>query len=103
MADFKFFAKNEEDEFERILNETFPLADGELPNPVPLTDAPAVYLRLERNRDTISQQEWTHLLRQQRQLLIERMWEQDMIRHTVISQDDNGFTLRTEVRSDILF
>lgn len=108
---FKFLKDNkdvltqaERDErFERILNETFPIPEGELPNPIPLTDAPAVYLRLERNRDTITPQEYTHLLRQQRQLLIERMWEQDMIRHTVISQDENGFTIRTEMRSDILF
>lgn len=55
MGNFKFFGKNE-DAFERIfdeaerleaelarereamLHQTFPLADGELPNPIPLLD-----------------------------------------------------------------
>jgi hypothetical protein len=46
MKDFKFFKDNndvlterERDErFERILNETFPIPDGQLPNPIPLPD-----------------------------------------------------------------
>jgi uncharacterized tellurite resistance protein B-like protein len=40
---------------------------------------------------------WEHLIEEQRKKLIEDMWEQGMISHTIISQDENGFTLRTEI------
>lgn len=64
-----------------------------VPEPIDNT----VYLRLERNRDTISDEEWYDILRQEREVLIERMWVQGRISHTIISQDENGLTLRTEI------
>jgi hypothetical protein len=62
-----------------------------------LNNRPAVFLNLNRNRNTIDETEWTYLLRQQRVNLIEHMWEQGMISHTIVSQDINGFSLRTEI------
>lgn len=67
------------------------------PTPLSTDNRPAVFLNLNRNRDTISDEEYTHLLREQRRLLIERMWESGNIMHTIISEDENGFTLRTEI------
>jgi hypothetical protein len=58
---------------------------------------PAVFLNLMRNRNDIDESEWTQMLRRQRINLIEYMWEQGMISHTIISQDEHGFTLRTEI------
>lgn len=58
---------------------------------------PSVFLNLNRNRNTIDENEWTYLLRQQRVNLIEFMWEQGMIVQTIVSQDIEGFTLRTEI------
>lgn len=58
---------------------------------------PAVFLNLNRNRDTISDDEWNSIIQQQRSRLIEHMWQEGMILHTIVSQDENGFTLRTEI------
>lgn len=58
---------------------------------------PAVFLNLSRDRDTISEQEWNGIIQRQRTLLIEHMFQQGMIIHTIVSQDDNGLTLRTEI------
>jgi hypothetical protein len=58
---------------------------------------PAVFLNLMRNRNDIDETEWTQILRRQRIDLIEYMWEQGMVSHTIISQDEFGFTLRTEI------
>ena len=110
---FKFFKQNIPDEPVEIRTVTlrdYPVVTGRFPeeyiNRIEQTitqsrlttdNRPAVFLNLNRNRDTISDEEWLHLLRQQRVLLIERMWEEGMIRHEVISQDEYGFTLRTEI------
>lgn len=58
---------------------------------------PAVFLNLMRDRDTISEQEWNNIIQRQRTILIEHMFQQGMVIHTVISQDENGLTLRTEL------
>ena len=58
---------------------------------------PAVFLNISRHRDTISNDEWLHILRQQRIQLMEYMWDSGMIMNTIISQDEYGFTLRTEI------
>ena len=64
-----------------------------VPEPIDNT----VYLRLERNRDTISDEEWNSILERQRRILMVQMWGQGQISHTIISQDENGLTLRTEL------
>ncbi len=102
---FKFFQKdnNHDDEFERMLQIQFPNeglpdaqalvrrddVEGELP--------PAVFTNILRPRDSISDELWMNITRGQRMRLIELMWHQGMIMHTIVSQDDNGFTLRTEI------
>jgi hypothetical protein len=63
--------------------------EGELP--------PAVFTNILRPRDSISDELWMNITRGQRMRLIELMWHQGMIMHTIVSQDDNGFTLRTEI------
>lgn len=93
--------RNEEEvEYHRAMLEIDEMMN---PTEISLIEPPAVYLRLERNRDTISDDEWNSIIQRQRSQLIELMWQQGIVMHTIISQDDNGLTLRTEVRSDILF
>ena len=67
------------------------------PNQLSVDNRPSVFLRLERNRDTISENEWNYMIQLERRKLIEYMWEQGMIMQTIISEDENGFSLRTEI------
>lgn len=66
-------------------------------NPLTTNNRPAVFINLNRNRDTFSDEEWSYLIKEQRRRLIEHMWSQGHIMHTIISQDENGLTLRTEL------
>lgn len=98
---FRFFDKNENDDqsFERIFDEAERLEaqldryDPELHG----SPEPAVYTRINRDRDSITDEEWDSIIRQQRHALIEHMWRQRWVTTTTISQDENGFTLRTEL------
>lgn len=92
---FKFLNKDEEEQ-PQIINVVVNNEPSE-DNRLSINNRPAVFLGLNRDRDTISEQEWETILRGQRTHLIERMWEQGMIIQTIISQDENGFTLRTEI------
>lgn len=58
---------------------------------------PAAFLTINLNRNEVSDEQMTALLRQQRTVLIEQMWEQGMIVQTIVSQDEFGFTLRSEL------
>ncbi len=102
---FKFL-KTEEipDQPDHITQERFnELVEHQLQQPQPdylrlTTDnRPAVFLNMMRNRNDIDEGLWTQMLRRQRVDLIEYMWEQGMVSHTIISQDEFGFTLRTEI------
>ena len=102
MGDFKFFEKNE-DAFERIFDEAERL-EAELARereaaavPLSVDNRPAVFLNLSRNRDTIPDEEWNSIITRQRHVLIDYMWTQGMVTTEIISQDENGFTLRTEI------
>ena len=66
-------------------------------SPLPVLRDPSIVLRLNRSRDTISDQEWNSILEHQRRRLIQFMWDQNMISHTIIFQDEYGFSLRTEI------
>lgn len=89
---FKFL--NKDNELNLPTEERF----NELVNHRLTTDnRPAVFLRLERNIDTISEDEWNSIIKQQRHLLMNLMWENGMVSHNIISQDENGFSLRTEI------
>lgn len=95
---FKFLGQNipeqpetVEGAYERLHN----LVDNQLR--LSVDNRPAVFLNLNRHRDTISNEEWLHLLRQQRIQLMEYMWDSGMVMNTIISQDEYGFTLRTEL------
>jgi len=96
---FKFFKQEDENDISNQLrNELIAeQMDFDVPQVLSTDNRPAVFLSLNRNRDTIDETEWTHTLRRQRVNLIEYMWEQGMISHTIISQDANGFTIRTEI------
>lgn len=90
--------------YEMLQHQNLPLAEGEILQTETLrrhdpeqNSPPAVFTSVLRNRDTISDEEYTHILRQQRRYLIESMWETGQVMHTIVSQDDNGFTLRTEI------
>ena len=95
---FKFLGQNIPDEpetvegaydrFNQLVNNQLILS---------VDNRPAVFLNLNRGRATISDDEWSHILQQQRRFLIEDMWERGMIIQTVISEDMNGFSLRTEI------
>ena len=67
------------------------------PTPLSVDNRPAVFTRLNRNRDTISEQEWNSIVQREQIKLTEHMYHQGMIMHTIISEDQNGFTLRTEI------
>jgi hypothetical protein len=99
---FKFLNNNISDQPEYITEERFnELVGHQLTmtthNPLSIDNRPAVFLNLNRDRDSIPEQEWNHILERQRQSLIEYMWRQGYIMHTIISQDQYGFTLRTEI------
>lgn len=66
-------------------------------NILSIDNRPAVFINLNRNRIDISELEWDYLLQEQRKNLIDYMWEQGLISHTIISEDENGFSLRTEI------
>lgn len=66
-------------------------------NPLSVDDRPAVFLNLNRRREDIPELEWNYILERQRRSLIEFMWNRGNISHTIISQDESGFTLRTEI------
>jgi predicted RNA methylase len=82
MSDFKF------------LNNIPDSQDANI-NPIQ-RNAPAHYFRTNMRREDIPEEQWYSILRQQRQRLAERMWEEGMVSHSIISQDENGFTLITE-------
>ena len=75
------------------------LINHQLNNELRLTtdNRPAVFLQLNRGRDTFSDEEWSYLIKEQRRRLIEHMWEQGLIIQTIVSQDEYGFTLRSEI------
>ena len=99
---FKFLTKNIPEQPNYITQERFnELVGHQLTmntyNPLSVDNRPAVFLNVRSRRDQISDQMWEHVIEEQRKRLIEDMWEQGMISHTIISQDENGFTLRTEI------
>jgi hypothetical protein len=99
---FKFLNKNIPEQPDYITQERFNELVGHqlvmtTNNPLSIDNRPAVFLNLNRERDSIPQQEWEHIIARQRQSLIEHMWREGMIMHTIISQDQYGFTLRTEI------
>lgn len=75
------------------------LINHQLNNELRLTtdNRPAVFLQSNRGRDTFSDEEWSYLIKEQRRRLIEHMWEQGLIIQTIVSQDEYGFTLRSEI------
>ena len=58
---------------------------------------PVLILRVERSRSSIGEPEWRHLLEVQRTRLVTGLWLTDRVRHEIIYQDENSFTLRTEL------
>jgi hypothetical protein len=91
MKHFNFFQKDE-GAFERIFDEAERL-EAELER----QRATALFLNVPRNRNEISDELFADISKAQRVQLIEKMWEDGLITHTIVSQDDNGFTLRTEI------
>jgi hypothetical protein len=99
---FKFLNQNIPDQpetVEAVQDRFMELVNHRLENQLALStdNRPAVFLNLSRNRDTISEQEWDSIIHAQRRQLIEYMWQQGMVMHTIISEDEYGFTLRTEL------
>ena len=56
------------------------------------------HYRSIRRRDEITSPEWEHILRSERQKLIETIWRHEGVSHTIIDQDNGGFIMRTELR-----
>jgi hypothetical protein len=63
----------------------------------PLGGRPAVYLSVSHTRDSLSDEQFDDICKAQRLQLIERMFEYLLVTHTIVSQDNIGFTLRTEI------
>jgi hypothetical protein len=95
---FKFLEDNTPEQPAYIAQEMFmDLINYTPQTPLSVDDRPAVFLQLNRNRNTIDDNEWNFMLEQQRRNLMEYLWEQGHIVHTIVSQDIDGFTLRTEL------
>jgi len=110
---FRFFQKDEAElermrdaEFERMLRLNFPLADGEIPQSETLRGYDAelhgpidnvVFVSVSRTRDSLSDEQFADICKEQRMQLIESMFEQGQLTQTIVSQDNIGFTLRTEI------
>lgn len=56
-----------------------------------------LYHRSEVNLDTLGEIEYDNLLRRERIKMIESFWMDGRISQEIIYQDNNGFTLRTEI------
>lgn len=69
----------------------------EYENRLTTDNRPAVFHNFDRNRGEISDREFEILIMNERRKLIEYMFREGMIIHTIVSQDENGFTLRTEI------
>ena len=88
---FRFFQKDE-DAFERIFDEAERL-EAELER----QRATTLFLNVPRNRNEIDDELYADICKAQRVQLIEKMWEDGLVTQTIVSQDENGFTLRTEI------
>ena len=88
---FRFFQKDE-DAFERIFDEAERL-EAELER----QRATTLFLNVPRNRNEIDNELFADICKAQRVQLIERMFEDALVTQTIVSQDENGFTLRTEI------
>ncbi len=58
---------------------------------------PTVFTRINRNRNDLSDREFEVFLTSERHKLFYRLWNNQHISHTVIYEDDNSFTVRTEI------
>jgi hypothetical protein len=67
-------------------------------NIMPVITEVTGHFRSNVSRQNISDEEWLHILKQQRYRLMDKLFEEGFISHEIISQDENGFSLRTEVR-----
>ena len=67
-------------------------------NIMPVITEVTTHFRSNVRRQDISDEEWLHILKQQRYRLMDVLFEEGFISHEIISQDENGFSLRTEVR-----
>lgn len=92
---FKFFDNKIPDQPATIAQDLFMELVNH--NRLSVDNRPAVFLNVRSTRDQIPDQMWEHVIQEQRKKLIEHMWEQGMVSHTIVSQDENGFTLRTEI------
>jgi hypothetical protein len=102
---FKFFNNEEtqDERFERMLQLHFP--SEFLPDPQALTTRydpelhgmPGLFISFPTNRNEMNDRLYEDICKAQRVLLIERMFDNGLVTQTIVSQDDNGFTLRTEI------
>ena len=96
--------RQRDEEFLQQLRQNFPLADGEIPQSETLKrydpelhGKPAVFVIVSRTRDSLSDEQFNDICKEQRVQLIESMLEDHMVTHTIVAQDNIGFTLLTEI------
>lgn len=68
-----------------------------VPEPIEEIHTSIIYHRSEVNLDTLGEIEYDNLLRRERIKMIESFWMDGRISQEIIYQDNNGFTLRTEI------
>jgi hypothetical protein len=96
---FKFLSKDP-DQPDYITQERFnELVEYNLQNDIrPVITEVVSHYRTTRPINEIGQYEVLHIQKQQRYQLMDKLFEEGFISHQIISQDENGFTIRTEVR-----
>jgi predicted DNA-binding transcriptional regulator len=57
-----------------------------------------IYFRDSRDRNSISEEEWNHILQLQRRRLIELLFTQGHVVHEIVYQDNIGYTMETRIR-----
>lgn len=93
----------ERNEVYEMLSRTH-FAEGEIPQSETLRrydpelhGPPAVFMSVHRNRNDVPDGLFADICKAQRMQLIELMFQDGLVTHTIVSQDENGFTLRTEI------
>lgn len=91
---FKFFRR---DQAPQTVERTYHRFEEQIAQQLTTDNRPAVFLRLERRRNDVSNREYEIVTMNERRKLIEHMYREGMIMHSIVSQDEDGFTIRTEI------
>ena len=95
---FKFLT-NKKDKFNQLVDFQVNIPPvPRVPLDIPIDTDEPLYRTFRTNilRGEYTEEQFNNLLLEERNRFMRDMWNVGFIRHEIISQDENGFTLRTE-------